>query len=336
MNRQSRETGTTAGGRPDVLLRPFDPAQDYAQTAALIADVHVADGVEWFPTEAALAVEWAPGTTFQPGRDVLVAELEGRPVGAARTEWRDRGGKIVHRIEVWVLPGWRRRGIGRRLLAWAEGRAGDLVRDGLAGPDGVPRELALWTDADNPAGVGFARAAGYRPARYHFEMRRPLGEPIPELPLPDGLESRPVLPGDHRRIWDADVEAFLDHWEPVTVYDEDFESFVHHPDTDPALWQVAWDGDEVAGSVLNAIYPEENARLGVAVGWLDSVSVRRPWRGRGVASALIAASLRTLRERDMTVAALGVDSENPSGALRLYERLGFRRHRTWVALRKPL
>jgi mycothiol synthase len=66
------------------------------------------------------------------------------------------------------------------------------------------------------------------------------------------------------------------------------------------------------------------------------VSVRRAWRGRGVASALIVASLHALRERGMAIASLGVDGENLTGALRLYEQLGFRRHKTWISHRKPL
>jgi mycothiol synthase len=72
------------------------------------------------------------------------------------------------------------------------------------------------------------------------------------------------------------------------------------------------------------------------IGWLEHVSVRRAWRGRGVASALIVASLYALRERGMTIASLGVDGENLTGALRLYEQLGFRRHKTWITHRKPL
>jgi ribosomal protein S18 acetylase RimI-like enzyme len=85
---------------------------------------------------------------------------------------------------------------------------------------------------------------------------------------------------------------------------------------------------------MNFVFPEENERLGVARGWLQHVSVRRPWRRRGLAAALIAESLRALRDRGLAEAALGVDAENTTGALRLYESLGFRRHRTGVSFRK--
>ena len=101
------------------------------------------------------------------------------------------------------------------------------------------------------------------------------------------------------------------------------------------MWQVAWDGDQVAGLVLNTIYQHENEAEGVKVGWLDSVATRRPWRKRGLAGALIARSLAVLRERGMETAGLGVDAENPNGALRLYESFGFRPIRRYVFFRKP-
>ena len=131
-------------------------------------------------------------------------------------------------------------------------------------------------------------------------------------------------------------EAFQDHFEPRERDEADFAHFTADPDCDPSLWQVAWDGDEVAGSVLNGIYRHENATMGVNLGWLDHVSVRRPWRGQGLAKALIARSLVVLREEGMAVAVLGVDAENPTGALQLYEGFGFSPHRRWATVRKAI
>ena len=116
----------------------------------------------------------------------------------------------------------------------------------------------------------------------------------------------------------------------------DFVSRFHGPETDTSLWCVAWDGDEVVGSVQNYVFAEENATLGISRGWLDHVSVRRAWRGRGVAKALCAASFVALRERGMTEAWLGVDASNPTGALALYEGLGFHVVRRWQAFGRPM
>jgi mycothiol synthase len=112
--------------------------------------------------------------------------------------------------------------------------------------------------------------------------------------------------------------------------------------TDPvesnlAHWKVAWDGDQVAGMVRACIRSAENEQFGRQRGWVENISVRRPWRRRGLARALIGRHrITALRERGMTEGALGVDTENLSGALRLYESCGFvvsKREATW---RKPL
>ena len=132
------------------------------------------------------------------------------------------------------------------------------------------------------------------------------------------------------------MEAFRDHWDAGERTEADFEGWFASPELDTSLWRVAWDGDEVAGSVMNFIYPAENETLGERRGWLDHVSVRRPWRRRGLASALIAESMRAIAEAGMRDAALGVDAENPTGALRVYETLGFRRTRTGVSYRKAM
>src|SRR6185503_7768105 len=233
-------------------------------------------------------------------------------------------------------PAERRRGIGRRMVAWSEARARASVAAGIGGSLDLPHVLSMGTATHVVPAMAFAERLGYERIRYGFIMRRDLAAPIADAPMPDGLETRPVTPDQHRRIWEAGVEAFRDHWEAGVRHEEDFVRTFANPDIDTSMWQVAWAGDEVAGAIENAIYPGENARVGVELGWLDHVSVRRPWRGRGLASALISRSLHVLRERGMAFASLGVDAENPTGALGLYERHGFTVYQTFVTFRKPL
>jgi len=328
-------TDITADYAADIELRAFDPDRDLPAMVELIGDVNGHDGIHWFPTVESLRNEWSPSEMHHPPLDTRVAVLGDRIVGAVRHSWREREAAIAHRLEIWVHPTERRKGLGQRLLAWGEARARESTTDGTGGPTNRPLTYAGNTSRETPAGVAFAEAMGYKPIRYHFEMRRPLDEPIPDVPLPDGLEVRPVLPEHHRVIWNADEEAFRDHWDHAVVTEDDFVKFFSDPDIDTSLWQVAWDGDEVAGLVINGIYPHENERSGIKAGWLDSVATRRPWRRRGVAGALIARSLAVLRDRGMDEAVLGVDTENPSGALGLYESFGFRQKRTWMFLRKP-
>ena len=327
-----------AAGLPaDVRVRPFDYDTDLPAFAALVAEVNAFDGHDHFPTVQTLGVQWSRTALFDPGRDGVVVEDDRGWVAMVSVDPQVRDAKVIHLIEGWIRPDRRRAGIGRALLAWSERHAAELVAMRSIEPWALPQFTGFGVLRDNPAAIGFAEATDYEPVRYGFVMRRDLAEPIPDAPaLPAGIEVRPVRPEHHRAIWDADQEAFLDHFEPRKRDESDFQATFHGPNTDTSMWRVAWDGDDVVGSVMNEIDAEENARLGVRVGWLEHVSVRRPWRGRGVAKALIIDSLRTLRERGMELAALGVDAENPNGALALYEGLGFRPHETWVTYRKAL
>jgi mycothiol synthase len=323
---------SVAGAR----LRAVDFPAEVEAVVELLTAVNLHDQPGWFPTVPALTNEWTLSPSFAPDLDLQALEVDGVLVGLVRHSWRDRPAVVNHRVEVWVHPAHRRQGLGSRLLAWGEARARAAVANGTGGPQDKPHQVGGAAPDNVPAGGAFAAAHGFEPYRYHFEMRRPLSDPIPDALLPDGLELRPVVPEHHRAIWDADEEAFRDHWDHAEPVEGDYERFFGDPDLDPSLWQVAWDGDEVAGLIINTIYARENELEGVLLGWLDSVATRRRWRGRGLAGALIVRSLAALRERGMELAGLGVDVENPSGALRLYERFGFRRIRTWVFLRKPL
>lgn len=319
-----------------VSFRLFDPAADFPAAAELISDAHAHDDVDWLPSHATLAHEWGRTSAFDPAADVLIAESGGLAVGLVAVEWRSRHTIVVHQVEIWVRPSARRNGIGGTLLRWAEDHARETVAAGIGGPMDLPHQIGGWGDADVPGHAQLAASRGYRVNRYGFEMRRRIDDPIPAAELPDGLEVRLVRAEQHRTIWDADVEAFRDHFEASVRTEADYEQWITSPTLDTSLWQVAWDGDEVAGSVMTSINAEENEKLGLNIAWLDHISVRRPWRKRGVASALIASTLGILRERGMDIAALGVDAENPTGALRVYEAMGFARHKTGISYRKPL
>lgn len=315
-----------------VFRHPRIP-DDLADVAALMSAARRADGLDELVTVGDLEVEWANFSGADPARHFLVAELDGRVVGyvVPRIQPRDE----VLALEAWgdVLPALRGRGIDTALLRWARA---SLEERAAADPRPGPREHRAFAMEVERSWIDLLEVEGYEKIRYGFEMRRSLTGELPDHPLPDGLELRPVEPSQHRTIFEADDEAFRDHWGHHPATEEDFRALHEHPETDTSLWCVAWDGDEVAGVVINAIYREENATLGLARGWLDHVSVRRPWRGRGVAKALCAASFRRLREAGMDEAWLGVDAANPTGALRLYEGLGFHVVRRWFAFARPV
>jgi mycothiol synthase len=321
---------------PDIAglrFRPFHPATDVARLSELIIASNLPDEIDYMPSEEVLRHELEHKAAFDPARDILLAEIDGRVVGAVETEGKVRDGTVVHYTSGWVHPDERRRGIGRALQRWAERRAGE-IKAAWSGDE--PHAIGGWPDETQPGAIALFEAERYTVVRYGFMMLRPLGEALPDAPLPEGLEIRAVVEADHRRIWEADVEAFRDHWEAAERTEEDFAGWFTEPGLDTSLWRVAWDGDEVAGSVMTMIWADENERLGVSRGWLEHVSVRRPWRRRGLAAALMVDAMRGLAERGIAEAALGVDAENTTGALRLYESLGFRRHRTGINYRKAI
>jgi mycothiol synthase len=316
-----------------LRFRPFDHDRDVEALAELICAANVIDDEEYAPSAPDLRNDLEHHAYFDTARDMLVAEVDGLLVGGVIRTARVRAGTVQQQLEGWVRPDMRRRGIGRALVRWVERRSREAAAD-WAGLE--PHGFSSWVGETQPGAIALLESEGYHRVRFGFMMVRSLSEPIPDAPLPKGLEVRPVVEADHRRIWDADTEAFRDHWEASVRTDEDFVGMFSIPGIDTSLWRVAWDGDEVAGSVMTYVFAEENEKLGVQRGWLEHISVRRRWRRLGLAGALIADSLRALRDRELDEAALGVDAENPSGALRLYESFGFRRHRTGIAYRKPL
>jgi mycothiol synthase len=315
-----------------LAFRQATPA-DWDAIAGLVNAARHADGVDEVRTGVDLAAEYADSESFQLTRDMLLAEADGRLVGSAMGYRVVREGALVAETSGDVHPSVRRRGLGSALYRATRER---LVAECAADPRPGPRELRSYALEVEAAKLGLLDAFGYVPVRYGFEMVRPLTGPLPEHPLPVGLEMREVTEDQYRTIFDADNEAFEDHWGHRAPEEADFQARFLGPEQEPAMWCVAWDGDQVAGVVMNAIYASENEALGIRRGWLEHVSVRRPWRGAGVAKALCAASFRVLRDRGMTEAWLGVDGSNPTGAVQLYETLGFGVRRRWMAYGRPL
>lgn len=322
--------------RTELRMRGYAGAGEDVEAIARITNASAAaDGLEEFwSAESFRAWLSHASDQFDPSRDVLLAELDGRVVAAGHGEWIDtRDGRYrEYRVHGTVDPALRGRGIGSALLRELERRQHELATTHVHGRETV---LMSWAPASRPA-EALLRHHGYAPARWFIDMVRPMLDGIVEPPMPDGIELRPATPDQHATIWRANREAFRDHWGGSDESLEHLQRILDDPDTDTSLWLIAWDGDEVAGGVWNEIRPAENEALGLRRGWLGSVFTRRPWRRRGLASALIGRSLALLRERGMTSAGLSVDADNPTGALGLYEAAGFTVHERFVAMRKPM
>jgi len=319
---------------PGLVLRPIRRPEDHLHLAAVNNAHRRAGGSIFLLTEQHFASFLDHLVNCDPAADLRLAEIDGRPVGYVRVEWQDElRGDRVHYSVVFVDPV-APAGTFATLLDWAEAR--HIAISARIATD-RPRILGATTFGRDEERATLLRARGYEQVRLDFEMLRPTLDGIPLLGLPAGIEVRPVLPEHLRAIFEAEVEAFRGHWgaSEADGADARWEEFRTDPLLDTSLWQVAWQGDAVVGLVRPFINPAENEQAGVRRGWCENISVRAPWRGRGIASALIARALAALRDRGMTEAALGVDSENETGALRLYRRMGFREVARETQWRRP-
>ena len=155
-------------------------------------------------------------------------------------------------------------------------------------------------------------------------------------PLPEGIEVRPVTREMLPQVWTAAAEAFRDHFGGHDFSEAARQRWLDDPLMDPELMVVAFDGDEAVAGVQGAIDPDENEANEYLCGWTDPVFTRRAWRRRGLAYALLGRALVLLKERGMTSAQLGVDSQNEHRALSPYERHRFEVDRSASEWHKPL
>ena len=318
-----------------LVIRPYAGESDIPELVRIINAEYAADNINERRTEdGERAYLASPSESFDVARDVVMAELGGRAVAVAGQDWTDTRDGELREYHLWgaVDPEFRGRGIGTALLADNERRAREL-----AATQATDRRRVFGSSsADDRPAAALLRSSGYVVVRWYFDMVRASLEGLIDTPLPEGFELRPVTRELYLTLWRANREAFRDHWGGSDESEEAMHRFFDQPDADPELWLIAWDGDEIAGGVLNWISPDENATLGVQRGWLASVFTRRQWRRRGLARALIASSLGVLRERGMTSAALAVDADNPMSALGLYEEAGFVVDERFAAYRKPM
>jgi mycothiol synthase len=319
---------------PGVVLRHLRSPDDFHDMNAIANAIRRADGTSFSTTDEQFAQFYADPPGSDPATDVAVAEVDGRIVGYGRAGWHEElSGIRIYEVIPFLDPVVAGQELFVTLVAALEQRVAAIA----AGHPAGEKQLETFGGDLSPERDALLRQRGYEPVRYFYSMIRPHLDDLPDAPLPEGLEIREVLPEHLPAIWAADQEAFRDHWGYSPGTDADYDRFVNDPVTgDTSLWRVAWDGDEVAGQVRSFINEDENQRFGRLVGHTEFISVRRPWRRRGLARALIAASFPLLRARGMTEAALGVDAENPSGALRVYEACGFRAVSRQTTYRRPL
>jgi mycothiol synthase len=318
---------------PGLVLRHLRAPDDLPAMNAIANAIRDATGADFSTTDEQFARFYADPPGSDPATDVAVAEVDGRIVGYGRAAWHaELAGDRIYEVLPFVDSA-----RGEELFLAMVDAIEARLRIIAAGHPAGAKFFETFGGDSSPARDALLAAHGYAAVRFFYSMVRPSVDDLSDAPLPDGLEIRDVLPEHLPAIWAAEQEAFRDHWGYAEPTETDYQFFLTDPiQGDTSLWRVAWDGDEIAGMVRSFINPDENARHGRLRGYTEHISVRRPWRRRGLARALIAASFPLLRARGMTEAGLGVDTENTSGALRVYEGCGFRPVSRVSTLRKPL
>ena len=220
-----------------------------------------------------------------------------------------------------VHPEHQGRGVGSYLLQWAEERARKALP--LSKPELRVPLWAFCNTIDTQAQAMFTNQ-GFAFLRHNLRMVIELNDPPPEPVWPAGITVRPIVPGQEEfAAFAAGREAFGDHFGHVArPLEEEFETWKHRmynsPDYDPSLWFLALDGEQIAGNSLCFKRTDNDPSFG----WVASLSVRRPWRRQGLGLALLQQSIAEFYRRGYRKVGLGVDAQNLTGAVRLYEKAG--------------
>ena len=316
-----------------VEFRMFRGPSDYPHLVRIINVWARGEGDDRVETVDGIASGYDHLDRCDPARDLLVAEIDGTPVGYSRVWWdQEPDGPRVYKFVCFLDPEHRSRGIGGALLDWNEARLREIAAEHDDAPEKV---LQAFCNDRNVAATALVRAAGYEAVTYSAEMVRPSVDDLPDHPLPEGLELRPVRdeisarsgrPRPRRFATTGDTSSRPKRTTRVPAPP------VHRPDA--LEGRVGRGGRRRPGALVHR--PAENAEFGRQRGYTEDISTARRWRRRGVAKALIVESIRELAGRGMTEVALGVHTENPNGAFELYSSLGYEVVGTWTVYRKPL
>lgn len=264
---------------------------------------------------------WFSSPDLDPAADACVAALADGSIAV----YADLGGGYGDPPRLWldlrVRPSYEE--VGPPLFALMERRARER-----SGAGALLRAIAAERDT---ATARMLEDAGMRVVRSSFRMTIELGDAeLPQPEWPDGIAVRTFDPAEgDEPVFEAHQDGFADHWEfHPTPLAEWRHWTVGHPDHDPSLWFLAEDGDEIVALCLC-----RRQEIGQPdMGWVNILTVRQRWRRRGIARALLLHAFATFRERGKLQVGLGVDAENTTGAVDLYEGVGMRvarRHDTY-------
>jgi len=309
--------------------RPVVPADVPAMTT-LFAEIERADQYGWH-FDADFLARWLADPMIELDRGSTVAFDADRMVATGVLATRHDADPVhAMRYEGGVHPAYRGRGLGAALLDWAVRAAGPIHADRFAG---LPLEVQCGVPAADEAAAALFAQHGFKPARYFRKMTRGLDrDGLPPVRVPAGFEIAAYRADLDEPMRVAKNEAFAEHWGVTPTPPEMWRSWFTGPEFQPELSPLAVDAatGEIVGLIVTLLRAAETAATGKKDAYLNNVATLRRARGLGIATALLATMLRAACEHGFDSASLEVDTENPTGALGVYEKSGFAVVDTWV------
>jgi len=285
-------------------------------------------------TSAAELREEFDDPTFDPEQDLQLWRDRDGNLRAVATLWRPTpGDHIEGYLHFSIHPEARNQGLERDVLAWGEQRLRQVAEGSV-----LPIQIQMGCRDTLSDRIALYEQFGCLPVRYFFRMRRSLTDPIPDPQLPEGFTLRHVDPDGDAAAWvEMFNQSFIDHWNhhPMTL--EEYRYYTRLSDYDPTMDLVAVAPDGTLAAFCYArCNTVENERNGRREGWINVLGTRRGFRRQGLGRAMLLAGLQRLAIANLDTALLGVDANNPSGALGLYQSVGFEAFRRFIVFSKAV
>lgn len=312
--------------------RPITP-DDAGAWAALITAIQDADGSDYYVSEQDVREQFgSPNLDFARGSMAIWdgGTMAGCAVLACRSaadpvhDMRQNGG---------VHPAYRDRGLGGELLGWAEQAAVPLHQERFPGR---PLALSSGVFSRNTGAIALHEERGYQAVRWFRSMVRDLSQPVPEAVVPPGVRITGYTPDLADAALLVRNESFRDHWGSTDVTAENWAHSLAQRAFRARFSFLAHDGPEPLGLLISHEYDAYNEKLGRRDLYIAIVGTRAAGRKRGIATALLVTAMAAGRADGYESASLAVDADSLTGAVRLYEHVGFAVDTTWITYFKQL
>ncbi|AKG20704.1 GNAT family N-acetyltransferase [Calothrix sp. 336/3] len=303
-----------------LTKRAYLGESDLDAIAHLINCCDAVDQLEQGTTVGELQTEFST-PSIDTQRDLQLWENEdGELIGFGYLWITEPSDSIDGFLSFYIHPNHRQINLESAILAWGEQRMGEVKQKHQ-----IPTRFGLSARDSQRERIQMIENHGFKVTRYFFTMERNLTETIPQPQLPTGYSIRQMNRETDIPAWvEMFNQSFVDHWNHHDLTVENMIHFINEPSYKPDLNLIAIASDNTFVSTCECqIFPEDNKRTGRKEGWIGVLGTIRSHRKMGLGTAMLLSGLHKLKSVGMNTARLGVDADNPSGALRLYESVGF-------------